>query len=70
MAERERKTKAREFEVLISFDGLNVGDRFTDEHHGADSMWAPTHVENGYLREVTGEPTPEEVQRGSGEGQG
>jgi len=66
----ERKTKTREYEVLISFDGLNVGDRFTDEHHGADSTWAQTHVDSGYLREVTGEPTAEEVQRGSGESQG
>ncbi len=63
-----RKTGKRTYEVLVSFSGLNVGDRFTED---ADCLgWATQHVENGYLRDVTGEPTPEVVQRGSEVGQG
>lgn len=56
----ERKTKDRTFEVLISFNGLDKGERFTQE--GADLGWAMMHVENGYLRDVTDEPTVLEAQ--------
>lgn len=62
MAETRRKeTKGRTFEVLVSFSGLNLGERFTtsDAEH-AD--WADQHVETGYLRDVTQEPTVSEAQ--------
>lgn len=52
MAETARKTgKSRTYEVLVSFDGLDKGDRFTQEH--GDLAWASQHVETGYLRDVT-----------------
>lgn len=63
-----RKTKPRTFEVLISFSALNVGERF--EQEADDLGWALQHVETGYLRDVTEEPTVEEAQRGSEERQG
>lgn len=68
MGSISRKTKPRTFEVLISFDGLNAGERFGQEPD--DLGWAMTHVENGYLREVTEEPTVEEAQHGGQQGQG
>lgn len=48
-----RKTQPRRFEVLVSFSGLNVGDRFSQD---ADDLgWATQHVQTGYLRDVTEE---------------
>jgi hypothetical protein len=53
-----RKTKSRTFEVLVSFSGLNRGDRFSQD---ADDLgWATQHVETGYLRDVTEEITDAE----------
>lgn len=53
MAGTSRKTEPHTFEVLVSFSGLDKGDRFTQD---ADDMgWALMHVENGYLRVVTEE---------------
>jgi len=63
-----RKTKPRTFEVLISFSALSAGERF--EQEADDLGWALQHVETGYLRDVTEEPTVEEAQRGSEERQG
>lgn len=60
MGSTSRKTKPRAFEVLISFDGLNAGERFTQEPD--DLGWAMMHVENGYLRDVTDEPSVAEAQ--------
>lgn len=59
----ERKTKDRRFEVLISFSGLDKGDRFTQE--GNDLGWAQQHVDSGYLRDVTDEPTAAEALAGA-----
>ncbi len=48
-----RKTQSRTFEVLVSFSGLDVGDRFKQD---ADDLgWATQHAETGYLRDVTEE---------------
>lgn len=48
-----RRTAPHTYEVLVSFSGLNVGDRFTQD---ADDLgWATQHVETGYLRDVTEE---------------
>jgi hypothetical protein len=45
-----RKVQPVRFEVLVSFDGLDRGDVFTQD---ADEMgWALQHVETGYLRVV------------------
>jgi hypothetical protein len=63
-----RKTKTRTYEVLVSFSALNVGERFDQE--AGDTGWAEQHVQSGYLRDVTEEPTVEEAQRGSAERQG
>jgi len=57
-----RKTKDRTYEVLVSFSGLNVGERFTQE--AGDTGWAEQHVDSGYLRDVTDEPTVAEAQGG------
>lgn len=57
----ERKTKDRRYEVLVSFNGLDKGDRFTSP---ADD-WAGTHVTSGYLRDVTDEPTAAEALAGA-----
>lgn len=55
MAATSRKTERRWFEVMVSFSGLNVRDRFTQD---ADDLgWALQHVESGYLRDVTEEVT-------------
>jgi hypothetical protein len=59
MANR-RTTKERTFEVAVSFDALNAGERFTQE----PDNWSDTHVESGYLRDVTEEPTAAEAQGG------
>lgn len=77
-----KKAKERTFEVAVSFDGLNAGERFTQE----PDRWSDQHVESGYLKDVTGEPTAveaqgvvapladpervEEARHGSDEGQG
>lgn len=59
-----RKMKPRTFEVLVSFDGLDKGDRFTQE---ADDLgWATQHVESGYLRDVTEEAQDERSDVGQG----
>lgn len=48
-----KKTEPTVFEVVVSFDGLNKGERFTQP---ADDMaWALMHVENGYLQVVSEE---------------
>lgn len=57
-----RKTGKRTFEVLISFSGMNRGERFDQE--GDDLGWALQHVETGYLRDVTDEPTAAQAQAG------
>lgn len=58
----------RTFEVLVSFDGLDKGERFDVDSSGA--AWAKQHVETGYLRDVTKEPTVEEAQNAGDVGQG
>jgi len=55
-----RKTKPRTYEVLISFSALNAGERFSQE--AGDTGWAEQHVQSGYLRDVTDEPTAAEAQ--------
>jgi hypothetical protein len=62
MGSTSRKTKPRTYEVLVSFSGLNAGERF--EQEGDDLAWAQQHVESGYLRDVTEEPTVAEAQGG------
>lgn len=53
MAATIRRGAPRTFEVLVSFSGLDVGDRFTQD---ADDLgWATQHVQSGYLRDVTEE---------------
>lgn len=51
-----RRTDVRRYRVLISFDGLDKGEEFPVEPEG--HVWAQTHVENGYLQDVT---VPEEA---------
>ena len=52
MAETSRKgASPRTFEVLVSFDGLDKGERFMQD--GDDVDWAMRHVQTGYLRDVT-----------------
>ena len=61
-----RRTDVRRYKVLVSFDGLDKGDEFNSgpEFHS----WALTHVENGYLQDVT---APEEASdERSDQGQG
>jgi len=60
MGNVSRKAKPRTYEVLISFSGLNAGERF--EQDADDLGWATQHVESGYLRDVTDEPTAAEAQ--------
>ena len=60
MAGTTRKTGRRMYEVLVSFSGLNVGDRFGQD--ADDLAWAKLHAESGYLRDVTEEPTAEVAQ--------
>lgn len=51
MASTSRKTQKRTFEVLVSFNALDKGERFTQD---ADDLgWAALHVQSGYLRDVT-----------------
>jgi len=56
----DSKTRQRTFEVLVSFDGLDKGDRFP----AVPDAWSDQHVKTGYLGDVTGEPTAAEVQGG------
>jgi hypothetical protein len=61
MAGTKRQSEPTIFEVVVSFDGLNKGEQFTQP---ADDMgWALQHVENGYLQVVQ----PEEVADVRGE---
>lgn len=55
-----KKSKERTFEVRNSFDGLNAGERFSQEPDG----WSEQHVATGYLADVTDEPTALEAQGG------
>lgn len=48
-----RKTAPRTYEVVVSFNGLNKGERF--EQAADDLGWALQHVQAGYLRDVTEE---------------
>jgi len=54
-----RKTKPRVYEVVVSFDALNKGERFSQD--GDDLGWALQRVESGYLQDVTdeGEEAPD-----------
>lgn len=62
MAAVSKQAKPTTFEVVVSFDGLDKGGRFTQP---ADKLgWALMHVENGYLKVV------EEAPDASDEGQG
>lgn len=55
MAAASRKLPGmRSYEVLVSFSGLDKGDRFTAVDEGYVA-WATSHVETGYLRDVTEE---------------
>jgi hypothetical protein len=64
MAGMSRKTGKRTYEVLISFNALDKGERFTQD---ADDLgWATQHTTTGYLRDVTVEPTVE-VSQDAGE---
>lgn len=57
----ERKAKERRYEVVVSFNGLDKGDRFSM----APDDWTGTHVTSGYLRDVTDEPTAAEALAGA-----
>lgn len=63
-----RKSQVRTYEVLVSFSGLDVGDRFNED--GDDLAWATQHVATGYLRDVTEEPTAEVAQNAGEVGKG
>lgn len=64
MAGAIRKTDKREFEVLVSFSALNLGERFTQD---ADDLgWAAQHVQSGYLRDVTEEVADDAGEVGKG----
>ena len=63
MAGTKRQTEPTVFEVVVSFDALNKGERFTQQPD--DLGWALMHVENGYLRVVSEEaPDAGEVSQG------
>jgi len=49
---KKDSVRGKEYEVLVSFDGLDKGDRFKAD----DDQWAQNHVASGYLRDVTGQP--------------
>lgn len=59
-----RKTQDRTYQVLISFSGLDVGERFVQK--AEDLGWALQHVESGYLRDVTEEEPDERGAVGQG----
>lgn len=52
------------FEVVVSFDGLNKGERFSLS--AADMAWALKHVETGYLQVVPEEGADERSEVGQG----
>lgn len=54
----KRKETPREYEVLVSFSGLNKGERFTQQPD--DLGWALQFVEKGYLQDVTEEGAGDE----------
>jgi hypothetical protein len=64
MAGTSRKAKPRTFEVLVSFSGLDKGDRFTQDPE--ELGWALLHVDNGYLRDVTEEDADVRGEVGQG----
>jgi hypothetical protein len=58
----KKQTEPVVFEVVVSFDALNKGERFTQP---ADDMgWALMHVEHGYLKVVEEAPDAGEVSTG------
>lgn len=62
MATVKRKAEPVRFEVLVSFDGLEKGDTFTQEPD--DLGWALTHADTGYLRVVEEAPDDGAVSKG------
>jgi hypothetical protein len=52
--------KNRVYEVVVSFDALNRGERFSQP---ADN-WSTMHTEHGYLRDVTDEPPASHAESG------
>lgn len=60
-----KKAPAHMFEVLVSFNGLNRGDTFTQE--ADDLAWAGRHVTSGYLRDL-GEVEADGQRGESGQG--
>lgn len=63
MAGTKRQAEPTVFEVVVSFDGLNKGERFTQQPE--DMGWALMHVENGYLR-VVGQEAQDAGAEGTG----
>lgn len=62
MANVKKQAERVTFEVVVSFDGLDKGGRFTQS---ADELgWALMHVENGYLKVV--EEAPDASDQGQG----
>jgi hypothetical protein len=62
VAGAKKQTEPVVFEVVVSFDALDVGERFTQQPD--DMGWALMHVENGYLRVVEEAPDAGEVSTG------
>jgi hypothetical protein len=58
-----RRTSRHRYEVLVSFDGLNLGEQFPMD--AEDQGWAQQHVDSGYLRDL-GEVADERGQEGQG----
>lgn len=54
MADAKKIPKARAYEVVVSFSGLDKGDRFTESTDGGQA-WAQQFVDTGYLRDATEE---------------
>jgi len=63
MAGTTRKAQPRTFEVVVSFDGLDAGERFSQQPD--ELAWAMRHVKTGYLRDVT-EEAPDAGEAGQG----
>lgn len=59
-----RRNTATVFEVVVSFDGLDKGERFTLPE--AEKAWALKHVETGYLQVVPEEDADERSEVGQG----
>ena len=55
----------RLFEVVVSFDGLDKGSVFPQDHD--DTEWADRHVASGYLRDL-GEEEPHGQRSANGQG--